>query len=370
MSPNTPAQQQPNKPAYSYEIDLFELFQSLWQEKVLIILITAAITALALAYALTATPIYQTQASLVPPPAYAVQGYNEGRMEAFREVRENRKEGSRENGTKEFTVDDIYKIYLKNLRSLQLRNAFFEEVYLPSLSAVKQDNSRDSLLRRFNTVLSVKQGDPKDNPSLYRVSVELNDPVVAAEWVKKYIEGAIAATKLELKNNIETDKKARINALNLQIKALLDTAKKEREDQINLLKEALYVAESIGLENSSPQSDKASLGGNRYIDNDLIYTRGAKTLRAQLQVLENRSNDEPFIKDFRELNTQLELLKAYTLDDANVSVVTIDEAAVVPSTPIKPKKKMIVMVGVVLGGMLGVFAALVRSVIRKRKTAI
>jgi len=258
---------------------------------------------------------------------------------------------------------------LSNLNSLQLRNSFFEEVYLPSLSAEQQKNSRESLLKTFNKILSVKQGDPKTNPNLYQVSVELDNPDEAASWVTQYIDRATTATKLELKKNIEAEQSVRINALSSQITSLLDTAKKEREDQMNLLKEALYIAESIGLENASPQSDKASLGGNRYIDNDLIYTRGAKTLRAQLAVLEKRSSDEPFIPGFRELNTQLELLRAYKLNDADVSVVTIDEAAEVPTAPIKPKKSLIVAVGIVLGGMLGVFAALIRSMIRKRKNA-
>ena len=355
---NTPTPNQPYSPTHDDEIDLFELFQSLWQEKILIVLVTAVVTVLALIYALTATPIYQTQATLVPPPAYAVQGYNEGRMEAFRNT-----------GVKELTANEVYSIFKTNLNSSQLRNAFFEEVYLPSLSAEQQKNSRESLLKTFNKILSVKQGDPKTNPNLYQVSVELDNPDEAASWVTQYIDRATTATKLELKKNIEAEQSVRINALSSQITSLLDTAKKEREDQMNLLKEALYIAESIGLENTSPQSDKASLGGNRYIDNDLIYTRGAKTLRAQLAVLEKRSSDEPFIPGFREMNTQLELLRAYKLNDADVSVVTIDEAAEVPTAPIKPKKSLIVAVGIVLGGMLGVFAALIRSMIRKRKNA-
>lgn len=356
MSTNRP-EQQPKRPVYADEIDLFELAQSLWQEKALIILITAVITALALVYAITTTPIYKAQASLTPPPAYAIQGYNEGRMEAFRNT-----------GVKEFTADDVAIAYLSNSKSLQLHNEFFETVYVPSLTAEEQESSRDSLLRKFNKILTIKQGDAQNNPNLYQISVELDNPVVAAELVNKYIEAITAATKLDFKRNIETEQEIRINALKSQIKALLDTAKKEREDQINLLKEALYIAESIGLENSSPLSDKASLGGNRY--NDLIYNRGAKILRAQIEVLENRSSDEPFIKGLHELNTELELLQAYKLDDANISVVTIDQAAEVPSTPINPKKTIIVAVGIVLGGMLGVLAALVRSMIYKRKSAI
>ena len=360
MSSNTPVPHTPyNTAPDADEIDLFELFQSIWQERVLVVIITAVITGLALIYALIATPIYQTQATLVPPPAYAVQGYNEGRMEAFRNT-----------GVKELTANEVYSIFKTNLNSSQLRNAFFEEVYLPSLSAEQQKNSRESLLKTFNRILSVKQGDAKTNPNLYLVSAELDNPTEAADWVKQYIARAITATKLEIENNIEAEQRVHIDALTLKTNSLLATAKRKREDQIKLLKEALYIADSIGLENASPQSDKASLGGNRYIDNDLIYTRGAKTLRAQLAVLEKRSSDEPFIPGFRELNTQLELLRAYKLNDADVSVVTIDEAAEVPTAPIKPKKSLIVAVGIVLGGMLGVFAALIRSMIRKRKNAI
>jgi len=368
---------QPTTPNQSYntiddEIDLFELFQSLWQEKVLIVLITAIVTAVALAYALTATPIYQTQASLVPPPAYAIQGYNEGRVDNRRKSSERNRDGSQEQGieARVFEVEDVYNIFKRNLNSLRLRTAFFEDIYVPSLSAEEQKKERDSLLNAFNKVLSVKQGDPKSDPELYRVTVTLDEPAVAADWIQQYIERTIAATKLELKRNIEAERNVRINALSSQIQSLLNTAKREREDQINLLKEALYIAESIGLESPSTLSDKASLGGNRYIDNDLIYTRGAKTLRAQLDVLEKRASDEPFIAGFRELNTQLQLLQNYQLDDSNVSVVTIDEAAEVPSIPIKPNKKLIVAVGIVLGGMLGVFAALIRSMIRKRKQTL
>ena len=357
MSPNSPSSPQAYNQAHgSGDIDLFELFQSLWQEKVLIVLITAVITALAVIYALTATPIYQTQASLVPPPAYAIQGYNEGRMEAFRTV-----------GVKELSVDEVYKVFKTNLNSLQLRTVFFTDVYIPSLSTDEQKKSRDSLQRKFNRTLSVKQSDPNGNKDLYQVSLELNDPVLAADWVKLYIERAIAATKLELKSNIQAEQKVHLDTLSVQTKSLLDTAKIKRQDQIKLLKEALYIAESISLEGSSPLSDKASLGGSRYIDNDLIYTRGAKTLRAQLNVLENRNSDEPFIAGFRELNTQLELLQAFQLDDSKISVVQIDEIAEVPSTPIKPKKALIVVAALVLGSMFGVFFVLVRSLMRKRK---
>ncbi len=370
MSQTTPVSNQSYNSNNDDEIDLFELFESLWQEKILIVLIAGVVTLLAVAYALAATPIYQAKASLLPPPAYAIQSYNAGRIDNKERIEEYRKDEYRKDYTEALNIEDVYNVFKANLNSLQLRNAFFEEVYLPSLSTDEQKKNRDTLLKASNNILSIKQGDAKNNPNLYHVTVEMDDPIAAAALAQQYIERVTAATKLDLKRNIEAAQKIRIDTLSVQIKSLTDTAEAERKDKINLLKEALYVAESIGLENPSAVSDKASFGGNGYIDNELIYTRGAKTLRAQLNVLEKRISDEPFIKGFRELNTQLKQLQKFKLDDSSASVVTIDEAAEVPSSPIKPKKSLIVALGVVLGGMLGVFAALIRSMIRKRKAGL
>jgi chain length determinant protein (polysaccharide antigen chain regulator) len=46
-------------------------------------------------------------------------------------------------------------------------------------------------------------------------------------------------------------------------------------------------------------------------------------------------------------------------------VFTLDSAAEVPETPVKPKKSLIVALGIVLGGMLGAFIALIRVLIRR-----
>ncbi|MOA51848.1 hypothetical protein D3C78_1750450 [compost metagenome] len=50
-------------------------------------------------------------------------------------------------------------------------------------------------------------------------------------------------------------------------------------------------------------------------------------------------------------------------------MLTLDSAAEVPETPIKPKKLLIFAIGLILGGMLGIFIALVRSMLRKNRPA-
>ena len=49
------------------EIDLFELIQSLWKEKVLIVAITAVITLIGGGVAFSLTPIYEASVKMLPP---------------------------------------------------------------------------------------------------------------------------------------------------------------------------------------------------------------------------------------------------------------------------------------------------------------
>lgn len=69
-----------------------------------------------------------------------------------------------------------------------------------------------------------------------------------------------------------------------------------------------------------------------------------------------------------ELNSFLQGLGVAQQVSADM-LYSLDRAPSKPSVTVKPKKKLIVAVGFVLGGMLGVFVALLRSAIRKRKAA-
>lgn len=67
MSSNIPVPQMPNNTAPDAdEIDLFELMQTLWQEKLLIILLTLVCAGAAATYAFTATPQYSITMTLKP----------------------------------------------------------------------------------------------------------------------------------------------------------------------------------------------------------------------------------------------------------------------------------------------------------------
>lgn len=332
------------------EIDLFELIEAIWKEKFLIIAITAIFTLLAVAYALVATPVYQATTTFYQPSASSIQAYNLGRKEA---------------NLAEFDIPGIYSVFLTNLNSQQLRNEFFEEVYLPSLTPEQQLAPRDSLLTSLSQTIQIKQVDPKENKFKYQVSVEHEDAEQAAQWANQYLQKAIVLTKQELAHDIQSELSTRKASIQLQIDSMLAKAQAERQDEIIRLKEALSIAKAIGLENAGKTTEE----GANYVDRNLTYMRGSKALASQIEVLENRESDLAFVPELRDLTAQLNFLKNIILNDENTEVVKIDNVALTPETPIKPKKVQIVAIGIVLGGMLGGFAALVRIAIRQRKAS-
>lgn len=340
------------------EIDLVELFKALWSQKLAIIAATVAGTAMALAYALLSTPVYEAKATVLPPLLSDIAAYNAGRTDAL----------SSQAQLKPFTSDEVYSVFSRNLKSLSLRRDFFENVYIPSLPKYAQPKPRDQLWDRFNKVISIKVPD-KQRPELIEVVVQLDNPDKAAAWANQLITRAAEASERDMQLNVSSELDTRIRSIERRIASLRSTAQQRREDRIAILKEALVVANAVGL--SSPQVTAGRTSSNEelseFIDGSLTYMRGAKAIEAEMKVLETRESDDPFILELRSSQEQLSFLKTIDVQPKNVSVFTLDSAADVPETPIKPKKALIVALGLVLGGMLGVFIALVRVMIRRNK---
>lgn len=339
---------------YSDEIDLFELAQNLWRQKLLISLVTLAITALAAGYAFLSTPVYESKSSILPPRSADIAGYNLGRAEA---------------GLTEFTAAGVYSIFTRNLRSEGLRREFFEQVYLPVETGSQGAKAKDQLRESFNKKLSVTNPDVKNTPERFEVAVQSADSGRAAEWANVYSDLAAKKTQKDIADTVTTEISTRKKSILGHIAVLRESARKLREDRIARLSEALKVADKVGLQAPQVKASRTSSDGEleQFVDGNLMYMRGAKAIRAELDVLQNRKNDDPFIVGLRELENQLDFLAKVSVSPDGVAVFTLDSAAEVAETPVKPKKALILALGLVLGGMLGVFIALIRSMLAKRR---
>lgn len=334
------------------EIDLRELFAGLWAERLLILLVTLVIGGGAAAYAFLATPVYEAKSSLLPPRLSDIADYNVGRTEAK---------------LTQFKVADVYEIFTRNLRSEAARRSFFRDVYLPSLDEKTRSNARDNLWNRFNEQLIANIPDAKSRPDRFEVRVEHKDPELAAQWANLYVERAAELARSDMQQNVRQELDARFQEIERQIEVLREAALKRRQDRIARLKEALVVADKVGMDAPQVTPGRTSSDGDlsSFVDGSLMYMRGAKAIRAELQVLEARESDDPFITELRGLQSKLVFLKGIEVKPDHVAVFTLDSPAEVPETPMNTKKVLILAIGVVLGGMLGVFIALIRHLMRK-----
>ena len=89
----------------------------------------------------------------------------------------------------------------------------------------------------------------------------------------------------------------------------------------------------------------------------------------KIEIMQKRQNEDLFLTQLAKMREEAARFKSIKLDLDNFDLVRIDQPAIMPLRPIKPKKLMILAIGVVLGGMLGVFAALVRTMITSRPKA-
>lgn len=333
-------------------MDLLELIQRLWAQKVIIVAITVLVTAMAIVYAFAAAPVFQAKATLLPPLPADIAAYNAGRVEP---------------SLAPLTTDDVYTQFRRNLYSQSLRRSFFKDVYLPELSEGARSAPQDQLWMRFNALLSIRVPDPQ-RPDLLEVSVQHGDPQTAAAWVNRLVAQASQATKADMQRNVRGEVATRIESIERRIASMRSSARQRREDRIAVLGEALVVANAVGLQ--VPQVTAGRTSSTRelseFIDGSLTYMRGAKAIEAELAVLQARQSDDPFIPELRSLQEQLSFLRAINVDPDNVAVFRLDSPAEVPQTPIKPRKSLIMAIGLILGGLLGLFVAVVRIIMLRQ----
>lgn len=419
MSSNSPL-------AVSDEIDLVELLRTLYGQKLLILLATCLVTAVAAGYAFLATPYYQVQ-SMVRP-------VSQGALDALNGT-----------GIYELTPDDALARVASSLSSYERRLAFFRDNRELFAGLLSEGQVFEQAFERFNQdAFSMQQADPEKINSLSQyVGISLTYPgkmdgvTVVNGFVDYVIEYERARIKADLevlvrnrlasldslmaaaRASYQASKEAEIAALiednSLkraqvadELAALRQELKVRRENRVQVLAEAIKIAESLGI--SAPTTPSAMLGqqgSGQVIRTEInsrdipLYFMGATALRAEREVLSDRKSDDFTEPRVVELETQLTLLennrqvdvlrqrrnedlylKAFAsmreersaleriiFNPDGMSIVQVDRLAQSSDVPVKPRRMLIIMLGLVLGCMLGVILALFRHVLRARRVA-
>ncbi|MFV0924876.1 MULTISPECIES: LPS O-antigen chain length determinant protein WzzB [Pseudomonas] len=327
------------------EIDLVQLIRGIWRQKLLITVITMAVTATAIVYALTATPVFQAKIFVQPPTQKDIAHLNYGR--------------GGETELERLSVQNIYDIFLRHLLSESLRRHFFQNIYLPTLPKEQRQGSQDALYAGFNQLFSVAPTG-KDTPGRFAISANLPDPELAAGWVTQYANMAGELARQEVLGNVRGEATVKSNDLQLQIVSAQKSAREQREDEIVRLTEALAVAKSIGLDRPPIITINRVEEVSADMEGPLTYMRGSKALEAEIRNLQQRVSDDPFIQDIRKQQAALNFYRELRIDPEVVATFRQDGIVELPDRPIKPKKFLIALLGLFAGAGLACFVATVR----------
>ncbi|MFV0453640.1 MAG: Wzz/FepE/Etk N-terminal domain-containing protein [Pseudomonas sp.] len=420
---NAVASPQHLSPVASDEIDLIQLIGALWKQKALIIAVTALSGAVGLLYALVATPYYNVQSILRPAAIKDLDELNHlgiyelspkqalAKVSAALDSYDNRLGFFRDNQqmfadltqpgrsleqTFEAFNDRAFKLLQPDAKKAEGTTPFvgIQLTYPESINGVEVVNGFVQY-----SLTNVRQQIAADLETL--IGNRLNQLEAQMDAARANYE---ASKEIKIAQLSEADALNRAQ-LNDELAALRQQLKTRRDNRINQLDEAIRIATSLGITKPTTPS---SLGAAKItsqgsvirteVNNQQIplYFMGSEALEAerkalsarrsddftepriaeiarelkllehnrQIETLNSRENEDLFLKDLAGWREEAARLRALQLDTDSLELVTIDQRAVEPSSPIKPKKALVVALALVLGGMLGLFIALIRNLRR------
>ena len=94
------------------------------------------------------------------------------------------------------------------------------------------------------------------------------------------------------------------------------------------------------------------------------YLYGEKALLERVNVLKNRKSDEPFIPELVNLDNEKLRLELHTIDAIDLNAMQLRQFAIAPTIPIKPNKKLIVLIAFFGSLMFSIFLALAMNALK------
>ena len=413
----------------SDEIDLLELFHSIWQQKKLVVGCTVLAGVLGVGYAFLAPRTYEVSSVLRPAAINELDALN--RSEVYKLP----------------PADALSKVGAQ-LDSYEARLGFFKSHEQLFTAFQKPGQSLEQSFEDFNrNSVNLILPDPKkaDLLSSY-IRLELQYPadVDGVAILNGFVDYAIAAEREqvgadlkvivnnrlnELKGkidaaraNYDTDKESKIAKLleddrlkraQLQdeLSALRLQMKMERINRLAELSEAISIAKSMGIKTPttpSSMADAARGGSSQVMRTEVnnqkipLYFLGTGALEAErvalqqrtsddftnprvpeigkelqllevnreVEVLRKRGNEDIFLQDVEPPRAEVARLRNLNIDMSDLKLVTIDRRAQEPLAPIKPKKTLVIALSLAAGLILGLLVALVRHFVLARRETL
>lgn len=361
-----------NSPVCPYyvenDIELNQILEAIKREWriYLFIIIFFAIFSIIIAFFLPKQ--YLVQSVLLPPTDSSVNRIN---------IPEYYKLTSTEDNF-QLTGNKLYLLFLDNLRSSSLRYQFFNENHMIFNLKLHNSNEYDKYKifnDKFNDKLNITYNPGSDGDTKF-IKVELygRESAEISNFLNKYVDfvdkSTVKSVEMAIKSKIFVEK----DSVSKKISSLRMIAEKNKKDILYKIVEDLKIAEELNLIEPAnisfsyySQSINSETGAIENTKETPGYLKGVNILRAELNSVKNRKNNDPFIPGLQKLLEREEYLdKVLKLTFNDVHAARIDKIATPPLNPAKPVKLLVIAVGIMFGVLISTFILLLKNLLTKR----
>lgn len=332
MSSNISVPHMPNNTAPDAdEVDLFKLFQSIWQERIFIVIFTAVVTALALICVLAATPIYQVQSIIKPAPTKDLDELNGA-------------------GIYKLSPSEALVQVGASLESYETRLGYFkanQELFAPLLSPNKSvEQNFERINRAYIKILKTDAKKAEVFADYVGIQFQYPKGMDGAKITNGFVEHAVnlekqriaASLEVVINNQLERLRRKISNAragyeaskeseiaqltekdvlkkaqLLDELAALREELKVQRQNRIMQLDEAIAIAKSLGIKKPATLSSLANetRASGSVIRTEVnnqqnpLYFMGTDALSAERAALMARENEDLFLAELAENRKEL-----------------------------------------------------------------
>lgn len=348
----------------SDEIDLFELVARLWRGRYLILLFVLVGGLAAGIYAFNLKQQWTSVAYLNAPRVEQVKAYLEQRRALARV------DGNRPVDTSALT-HTLFDQFIALSVSARHKMEYIQSTdYFKELLADSKDpaNHRLLLSQLERDALHIKRVDKDKIAPYYEFSFSAD----TAETAQRLLQGYLASINTKSFNVVDAEFNDALDAQLLSRETELDNMQfgleSERDNRAAVLLNALDTAKNAGLKDYIVGRNVDGTTVIELSDSKRLYMLGENYLNAELAT--TRSAPLIYPTRYYEIKRELELLQP--LRQYEVTTLSYDYQ-LRPTLPVRrdsPKRALIIMLGVVLGGMLACFLLLVSGGIQGRKAQL
>lgn len=374
------------------EIDLIEIFRTLWDKKFLIILMTFLITGVSAIYAFTAKEKWVSQAEISPPKLQEFQNYFAIKKELARIIQDSsseNKEPKRSNENEDVSKDLFGRLSLL-LNSGNEKEAFLSQsgLYLDLIANEKDALSQRKILSKLaKESIQIIKPDPKRDLNLdgLKISFSAETPKDAQQYLTDFIQAVNDKTAQQSINDIQVEIQETINDLKYERDLFESSVKVQNAIRLDNLQNAYQTALLAGITDYVKAVEKLEiadgvsgmlssdakipLSGSKSDNDPYLFMFGEKYLKAQIDSLQNHKVIYPQrYYQVQELLTKLELLLK-KIQSTEVKIQSFSYQAF-PDYPIsrdKPKRAIILAFGFIAGLILSSLFVLGMNVFRKSR---